>query len=335
MRRVLDTPLVFTPLPKERVWGGRRLEERWGKRLPPGVPVGESWEISDRPEGQSVVAEGPLVGTSLRHLMELHGAELMGRPVAVGERFPWLVKILDCRDDLSLQVHPPAEKAAALGGEPKTEMWYFAEADPGAQIYVGFRSGVTREEFVRRLDDGTVAECFRRHPVQAGQAMFLPSGRAHALGAGNLVFEIQQNSDTTYRVFDWNRTGLDGKPRELHREPALESIDFSDSHSELIPEFRSVVSPGVIVRPLVRHALFAVDLLRFEAGASLGPSSRLFPAGGPCVLGSVSGTTRLTVGAYHRDLGPGEFALVPAGLVAGVALEALGASEILRVADGL
>ncbi len=335
MRQVLDAPLLFTPVPKERVWGGRRLEERWGKRLPSGVPVGESWEISDRPEGQSVVAEGPLAGTSLRSLMEHHGTELMGRPVSVGERFPWLVKILDCRDDLSLQVHPPAEKAAALGGEPKTEMWYFAEADPGAQIYVGFRSGVNREEFVRRLDDGTVAECFRRHPVRAGQAMFLPSGRAHALGAGNLVFEIQQNSDTTYRVFDWNRTGLDGKPRELHREPALESIDFSDSHSELIPEFWSDVSPGVTVRPLVRHALFAVDLVWLEAGASLGPSPRTSQRGGPSVLGSVSGTTRMTVGAYRRDLKPGEFALVPASVLPGLVLEAVGASEILRVADGL
>ncbi len=142
---MLKAPLIFRSLPKERIWGGRKLEAGWGKTLPAGVPVGESWEISDRPEGQSVVAEGPWAGTSLRELMELHGTALMGRPVAQGERFPWLIKILDCRDDLSLQVHPPAAKAPALGGEPKTEMWYFADADPGAQIYVGFRGGVTRE----------------------------------------------------------------------------------------------------------------------------------------------------------------------------------------------
>ena len=326
---MLETPLVFRPLPKERIWGGRKLEELWGKDLPAGVPVGESWEISDRPEGQSVVAEGPFAGASLRDLMERHGEELMGRPVAPGERFPWLVKILDCRQDLSLQVHPPAEKALALDGEPKTEMWYFAEADPGAQIYVGLRSGVTREEFVRRLEDGSVAECFHRHPVRAGDAMFLPSGRAHALGAGNLVFEIQQNSDTTYRVFDWNRIGLDGKPRALHREPALESIDFSDTHSELIPEFWSTVAPGVAVRPLVRHPLFSVDLMSLKSGAIRG----LGRGNGPCVLGGVSGTTQVRVGEFRRALRPGEFLLIPAIVVPQTTIEAISASKILTVAD--
>lgn len=326
---MLETPLVFRPMPKERIWGGRKLEEQWGKELPAGVPVGESWEISDRPEGQSVVVEGPFAGTSLRDLMERHGEELMGRPVAPGERFPWLVKILDCRQDLSLQVHPPAEKALALDGEPKTEMWYFAEADPGAQIYVGLRSGVTREEFVRRLDDGSVAECFHRHPVRAGDAMFLPSGRAHALGAGNLVFEIQQNSDTTYRVFDWNRIGLDGKPRALHREPALESIDFSDTHSELIPEFWLTVAPGVAARPLVRHRLFSVDLLSLKSGATRGSGW----GNGPCVLGGVAGTTQVRVGEVRRALRPGEFLLIPAVIVPRMTIEAISTSKILTVAD--
>jgi len=326
---MLETPLVFRPLPKERLWGGRKLEKQWGKDLPAGVPVGESWEISDRPEGQSVVAEGPLAGTSLRDLMERHGEELMGRPVGPGERFPWLVKILDCRQDLSLQVHPPAAKALALDGEPKTEMWYFAEADPGAQIYVGLRSGVTRQEFVRRLDDGSVAECFHRHPVRAGDAMFLPSGRAHALGAGNLVFEIQQNSDTPYRVFDWNRIGLDGKPRELHREPALESIDFSDTHSELIPEFWSTVAPGVVVRPLVRHRLFSVDLMSLKSGATRGSGW----GNGPCVLGGVSGTPRVRGGEFERALRPGEFLLIPAVLARRMTIQAISASKILMVAD--
>jgi len=327
----LESPLVFHPLPKERVWGGRRLETHWGKALPSGVPIGESWEICDRPEGQSVVAEGPLAGTSLRQLMEHHGPDLMGRPVATGERFPWLVKILDCRDDLSLQVHPPADKAAALGGEPKTEMWYFAEADPGAGIYVGFEPGITPEAFTRRLDAGSVAECFRRLPTRPGDVMFLPSGRAHALGAGNLVFEIQQNSDTTYRVFDWNRTGLDGRPRELHRQPALESIDFSDTQPERVPEFWSNLAPGVAVRPLVRHGLFSVDLLRLQAGASIGA---LAGAGGPCVLGGVSGTSLVRAGAQESRLPPGGFLLVPAAGAAGVRIHSPGASQILRVTQG-
>jgi mannose-6-phosphate isomerase len=179
------------------------------------------------------------------------------------------------------------------------------------------------------LDDGSVAECFSRHPIRAGDAMFLPSGRAHALGAGNLVFEIQQNSDTTYRVFDWNRIGLDGKPRELHREAALESIDFSDTHSELIPEFWSAVAPGVSVRPLVRHRLFSVDLISLKAGATRGSDL----GNGPRVLGGVSGITRVRVGEFQREVRPGEFLLIPAVLVPRTTIEAISASKILMVAD--
>jgi len=130
--------------------------------------------------------------------------------------FPLLVKILDAQDKLSLQVHPPPAKAKELGGEPKSEMWYFAETTPEADIFAGLKRGVTRDEFERKTGDGTVAECFHHLVVKPGDVMFLPSGRVHALGAGSVLFEIQQNSDTTYRVFDWNRVGLDGKPRDLH-----------------------------------------------------------------------------------------------------------------------
>ena len=190
-------PLTFRPIFKERIWGGRNLERLYRKPLPPAVPIGESWEITDRPEGVSEITHGPLAGRDLRWLMENHAAELLGRtdPIAAG-RFPLLVKILDAQDVLSLQVHPPAALAASLGGEPKTEVWYFAETTPTAEIFVGLKRGVTREEFERRLGDGSVAQCFHRHAVKAGDAMFLPSGRVHALGAGSVIFEIQQNSDT-------------------------------------------------------------------------------------------------------------------------------------------
>src|SRR5690606_21710760 len=134
-----------------------------------------------------------------------------------------------------LQVHPPPERALQLGGEPKTEMWYFTAADPGAEILVGLKRGTTREEFERRLAEGTVADCIHRSPVRAGDAMHLPSGRVHALGAGLLLFEIQESSDTTYRVFDWNRPGLDGKPRPLHVRESLDSIRFDDHEPPLLP----------------------------------------------------------------------------------------------------
>jgi len=222
-------PLTFHPLFKTRPWGGRRIESLYGKPLPPGVQIGESWEISDRPGDESIVANGPLAGTSLRQLMEQHGnAILGGAKAAAGSRFPLLCKILDARERLSLQVHPPGHLAAALGGEPKTEMWYIADAAPGAELFVGLRPGVTREVFETKIATGEVADCFHRIPVKRGDTMFLPSGRVHAIGAGLVIFEIQQNSDTTYRVFDWNRPGLDGKLRELHVPQSLASIDFSD-----------------------------------------------------------------------------------------------------------
>ncbi len=216
------------------------------------MPIGESWEISDRPGDVSVIANGPLAGKDLRWLMEKHAADLLGGAQPQRGRFPLLVKILDAQDKLSLQVHPPPAQAAALGGEPKTEMWYIAQAAPGAELYVGLKRGVTRAEFERKIKAGTVAECFHRVPVQPGDAMFLPSGRVHALGAGLVIFEIQQNSDTTYRVFDWNRLGLDGKPRELHIPQSLASIDFSDCEPSLLP--RAFVPQGAQqVRPLVQR----------------------------------------------------------------------------------
>src|SRR5262245_36022788 len=189
-------PLTFHPIFKERVWGGRKLEQLYRKPLPAGTTIGESWEVSDRPGDVSVITNGPFAGKDLHWLMQHHGQELLGRASPQSGRFPLLVKILDARERLSLQVHPPATKAAELGGEPKTELWYIAEAEPGAELYVGLKRGVTRNEFEQKMKNGSVAECFHRVPVKTGDAMFLPSGRVHAIGGGLVIFEIQQNSDT-------------------------------------------------------------------------------------------------------------------------------------------
>jgi mannose-6-phosphate isomerase len=261
-------PFTFRPIFKQRVWGGRELERLYHKPLPPGVPIGESWEISDRPGDVSVIANGPLAGKDLRWLMENHAADLLGGAQPQRGRFPLLIKILDARDKLSFQVHPPAALAAALGGEPKTEMWYVAEAAPRAELYVGLKRGVTRAEFERKIKTGTVAECFHRVSVRPGDALFLPSGRVHALGAGLVIFEIQQNSDTTYRVFDWNRPGLDGKPRELHVPQSLASIDFNDFEPSLLPQ--AFVQQGAQpVRLLVSDPLFTVEAREASVGASV------------------------------------------------------------------
>ncbi len=303
-----DYPLTFTPLLRERVWGGNKLATLFGKAVPPGARIGESWEITDRAEGVSIVSNGPLAGRSLRDLLQEHASALLGDLPAPGGQFPWLVKILDAREDLSLQVHPPASKAAALRGEPKTEMWYVADTEPGALLHVGLQPGVSRAAFESRTRDGSVAGCFHRHAVRPGDVMFVPSGRVHALGAGNVVFEIQQNSDTTYRVFDWNRVGLDGRPRELHLEPAFESIDYEDTLPALVPELWHAVGAGVSLRPLVHHPLFDIDLLRLDGTHPTNLALR----GGPGVVGCVEGAVTVATGASGVRLDAGQFALVPA-----------------------
>lgn len=223
-------PIVFEALPMERVWGGRRLETVLNKNLPHGASIGESWEIVDREDTQSVVHGGEFNGRTLHELWVAKRAEVFGAAYAdhPAPRFPILIKLLDARERLSVQVHPPARLAPALQGEPKTEMWYFLDCQPGASIYAGLRRGVTRAGFEEAMERGEVEHTLHQAPVRSGDSIFIPSGRVHAIGEGCLIVEVQQNSDTTYRVFDWNRTGLDGAPRALHIPESMSSIDFDD-----------------------------------------------------------------------------------------------------------
>jgi len=304
-------PLTFHPIFKDRVWGGREMERLYKKKLPAGRPIGESWEISDRPGDVSVIANGPLAGKNLRWLMENHRAELLGDAKPANEnRFPLLCKILDAREILSLQVHPPASNAAELGGEPKTEMWFIADAAPGGDLFVGLNRGVTRNTFEKKIQDGTVAECFHRIPVRAGDAMFLPSGRVHAIGAGLVIFEIQQNSDTTYRVFDWNRVGLDGKPRELHIAQSLASIDFNDFEPAFV-ETKYVSGPNFRFRHLVQDPLFNVHEMVVETSEYI-----LMREQQMRIIAVVKGVVTVTSdgGKPAVELLPGQFCLIPASL---------------------
>jgi mannose-6-phosphate isomerase len=302
-------PLTFHPISKERVWGGREMERLYQKKLPAGRPIGESWEISDRPGDVSVIANGPLAGKNLRWLMENHRAELLGDAKPANEnRFPLLCKILDAREKLSLQVHPPAPGAVELGGEPKTEMWFIADAAPGAELFVGLKRGVTRAEFEKKVATGEVAECLHRVPVRAGDAMFLPSGRVHAIGAGLVIFEIQQNSDTTYRVFDWNRVGLDGKPRELHVAQSLASIDFNDFEPALV-QSKFTGDRSIKRRPLVNDPLFNVEAWRMNAG-----TNRLMEPEKLQIVAATNGRLEIQAGSTALNLSAGQFCLIPAGL---------------------
>lgn len=305
--------ITFKPVYMERVWGGRELERVYGRTLPePGRSYGESWEIVDRSDEQSVVDEGPWQGVTLHQLWSERRAEVFGEGYEAHARFPILIKVLDARDDLSIQVHPPQHLAASLGGEPKTEMWYIADCDPGARLYVGLKRGVDRAAFERAIADGTVDACVHAVSPRPGDSIFIPSGRLHAIGAGFLIHEIQQNSDTTYRVFDWNRPGLDGRPRELHVAQSLASIDFDDFEPGMDPPAGETLASCPYFKT-VRGELAVGE--RVE-----NPDPQRFS-----IVSVVAG--ELADGAGRR-FGPGRFVLLPRG---SAGLLATADSRILRI----
>jgi mannose-6-phosphate isomerase len=294
---MISEPIAFAPLAMERVWGRRHFETLLGKPLPQDSVIGELWEIVDRPEAQSVVSGGALQGKTLHDLWtsareEIFGTRHLGN---TSPRFPLLVKLLDARDRLSVQVHPPSHRAEELQGEPKTECWYFLDADQDASIYAGLKKGVTRADFELSLSEGNVEEKLHCAPVSAGESIFIPSGRLHAIGAGLVIVEIQQNSDTTYRVFDWNRTGLDGKPRDLHVPQSMASIDFEDFEPTVTPASDPVVADCT---------LFHVEKKEITAPLDLAVS------GDFCIVTGLTGEAEC---AGIRLL-PGQFLLIPASL---------------------
>jgi mannose-6-phosphate isomerase len=305
----LKQPLVFEPIFMERVWGGRRLESLYGKRLPPATLIGESWEIVDRPEAQSVVHEGPLKGKTLNQLWINHRPEIFGMEKedfgespksaresrALPERFPILCKLLDAQENLSLQVHPPPELAEELGGEPKSELWYIADATPAAQLFVGLKKTSSRAKFEKAIREEKLEAHLHSIPVTTGDAIFLPSGRLHSLGAGNVIVEIQQNSDTTYRVYDWDRVKKGGAPRTMHIEEALRCIDFGDREPSLLePDGEA----------LVRQKFFEVEKWWLKEAREIGPRGSF--AIGVCLTGALE--------CAGLEFKPGDFFLVPAQL---------------------
>ena len=235
-------PLKFRPIYKQRIWGGQKLREVFDKDIPPFEKIGESWELADLPNDKSVISNGELAGQTLISAIEKYAEEITGNEGFSGA-FPLLIKFLDAQDILSVQVHPDPETCQRMGkGEPKTECWYIISAEPGAVIYKGLKKGVTKERFAEAIEKGNVADMLAKIPVKAGECHFLPAGTAHAIGPGLLIAEIQMPSDTTYRVFDWNRVDEAGKARELHIEEALESIYFDASGDNL-----SVTTMGRLV----------------------------------------------------------------------------------------
>jgi mannose-6-phosphate isomerase len=288
----LTQPLVFEPIFMERVWGGRRLESLYGKRLPSAALIGEAWEIVDRAEAQSVVHEGPLRGLTLHELWCKHRSEIFGN-VPDSPRFPILCKLLDAQENLSLQVHPPRAIARKLGGESKSELWFIAHAAPKARLYAGVKKGTTREGFAKAIEQGRIDKHLHALEVKTGDAIFLPSGRMHALGAGVVLVEIQENSDTTYRIYDWDRTKKGRAARQMHIAEAMQCVDFKD------------VEPGLL-RPegesLVRNELFEIEKWILRGDREIAESGRFAIV--VCLNGEID--------CVGRKFKPGDFFLVTA-----------------------
>ncbi len=296
--RVKAYPLKFRPIYKQRIWGGQKLREVFDKDLPAGEKIGESWELADLPEDKSVIANGELAGQTLQSAIGKYPKEITGDenfPVA----FPLLIKFLDAQDILSVQVHPDTETCKQMGrGEPKTECWYIISAEPGAVIYKGLKDGVTKEQFTEAIEKGSVADMLVKISVEVGQCHFLPSGTTHAIGQGLLIAEIQMPSDTTYRVFDWNRVDDTGNSRELHIEEALKSIHFDSSGDNL-----SVTKMG----RLVDSEYFKVDKGHQGKNCEL-----LISAGQMKTLIIISGSGTITGAGDGVEFAAGDTLLIPA-----------------------
>jgi mannose-6-phosphate isomerase len=299
-------PLRFQPIFRRYIWGGRRLGTVLGKAIGEGDDYAESWEVVDHGQDQSCVVAGTLAGVTLAELVRNHGAELFGRHHPQ-PRFPLLFKLLDAQQVLSVQVHPNDEQAARLSPPDlgKTEAWVVLAAKPGSLVYAGLKRGFDRASLAREIARGTCHLCLHHFEPRAGDVVFLPAGTVHALGAGLLIAEIQQSSDTTFRLFDWNRIGPDGKPRPLHVEQALDVIDWD--RGPVNPQ-----SPLRTDRPHVEQLVacdrFVLDRQRIERAQAIGGDDRFH------LISVVEGELDVAGDPLDRPLRKGETALLPAAL---------------------
>jgi mannose-6-phosphate isomerase len=300
-------PLKFKPELKERVWGGRNLAE-FGLELPEGQ-IGEGWMIGDHPNGTTVVTNGELAGMRLDEVRRTYGREILGTKAmeTSPERFPLLIKLLDCEDDLSIQVHPNDHYGKLPQGElGKTEMWYILDAKPGARIIYGLQPGVTRESLQQAIQEDRILDCMQEVPVEAGDSFYIPAGTVHALKAGVIVAEIQQNSDTTYRLFDYHRPGLDGKPRELHIEDSLEVIAYEESGAT---RMKTTLSESNTWLTLAESPYFITEKGIVDGAWLLSTAPDSFVIHIVC-----EGQGQISWGEEKLSLEPGECILVPAEL---------------------
>jgi mannose-6-phosphate isomerase len=299
-------PLQFTPIFRRYVWGGRKLGTLLGKQIGQGNDYAESWELVDRGDDQSRIADGPLAGTTLQELCERRGPELFGRHHPQ-PRFPLLFKFLDCEKTLSVQVHPDDQQARRLTPPDlgKTEAWVVLAAKPNSLIYAGLKRGFDRHALEREVHRGTCELCLHRLEPKLGDCLFLPAGAVHALGAGLVIAEIQQASDATFRLFDWNRLGADGKPRPLHVDQALEAIDYELGPVH-VQKARTTDSPQV--SRLVECDKFVLDRWTLDTPQSIGGDNRFH------FLAVIEGEVELSWNAVNTALRFGQTMLLPASI---------------------
>lgn len=305
----MDTPLVFSHTYTSAIWGGCAIRSRFGRTDTPDV-CAESWEISGHPAGMSVVNGGPFDGRTLASLVDEFGVDLVGAKAPDPHRFPLLIKLIDANRSLSVQVHPNETTAPITNGEPKTEAWVVLGAAPGAALYAGTAPGVTFEAFRDAAINGdAIVPTLARHDVREGDAFFIPGGVVHAIDAGCLIYEVQQSSDTTYRIYDWGRVGADGKPRQLHLDKALASVDKS------MPQVRAVrahdeVREGAVAtwRTYVSSPFFTIRELTINSGmASIDLDGSTFMA-----LFALDGGATVECKGGTVGISKGQSVLVPA-----------------------
>ena len=301
-------PLIFEPELKEKIWGGRKLETILGKKLPPDVPIGESWEAY----GGNVVAYGDYRGMTVDQLVDELGSDLLGKSIweSYDGIFPLLFKYIDANEFLSVQVHPDDEYARTKAGYPKgkTESWYIVYAEPGAKLVHGWKKDTSPEEVEDAVRNNKLEELLEYIDVQAGDVVFAPAGTVHAIGGGILLAEIQENSDITYRLYDWGRVGFDGKPRELHIKESLETLDYHATAQHKNTPL-SVAWDGVTRSYLVACRYFVAELMAGSGAFELDFQGDRFE-----ILSLVSGAVKLEWADNKISLRPGTTTLVPAAL---------------------
>jgi mannose-6-phosphate isomerase len=304
-------PLPLEPRFLEKVWGGRALETMLGKAVPQGKRIGESWELADVGETVSIVRSGPLAGKNIGELARQYPEAILGRLAEdfAEKRFPLLCKFIDASADLSVQVHPSAKAAARIGGgaRSKAEGWYVVSAAPEARLVIGLKEGTTRREFERLLGDDRLEKCLHSMPVKTGDAVFLPPGTVHAICAGVLLYEVQEPSDTTFRVYDYNRAGLDGRPRDLHTAEALDAIEFDAPPVDLS-------APQPVGENPMRTRLIECDKFVLEALDVQSEFAWPYAEDAPLAVSSVSAEGVFTGGFGEVRVSKGETFLLPAAL---------------------